>query len=117
MFTIRRLNHAVLYVRNAERAADFYRGILGFETVEALGTPAGGRHRRGLRALPQRPRPPGTARRVHGLARAAGGARLRLAATRADRHRTRARTAPDRRGPEEGGPLPRPVEPVPAGLR
>jgi catechol-2,3-dioxygenase len=37
MFTIKRLNHAVLYVRNAERAADFYRDVLGFETVEALG--------------------------------------------------------------------------------
>src|ERR1051325_11283590 len=40
MFTIKRLNHAVLYVRNAERAADFYRGILGFETVESLGNQA-----------------------------------------------------------------------------
>jgi catechol-2,3-dioxygenase len=37
MFTIKRLNHAVLYVKNAERAADFYRDVLGFETVEALG--------------------------------------------------------------------------------
>ena len=36
MFTIKRLNHAVLYVRNAQRAADFYRGILGFETVESI---------------------------------------------------------------------------------
>ena len=40
MFTIKRLNHAVLYVRNAQRAADFYRGILGFETVESLGDQA-----------------------------------------------------------------------------
>ena len=40
MFTIKRLNHAVLYVRNAERAADFYRGILGFETVESMGDKA-----------------------------------------------------------------------------
>jgi catechol-2,3-dioxygenase len=40
MFTIKRLNHAVLYVRNAERAADFYRDVLGFETVESLGTQA-----------------------------------------------------------------------------
>jgi catechol-2,3-dioxygenase len=37
MLTIKRLNHAVLYVRNAQRAADFYRDVLGFETVEALG--------------------------------------------------------------------------------
>jgi catechol-2,3-dioxygenase len=36
MFTIKRLNHAVLYVKNAQRAADFYRDILGFETVQAL---------------------------------------------------------------------------------
>jgi catechol-2,3-dioxygenase len=37
MFTIKRLNHAVLYVKNAQHAADFYRGILGFETVESIG--------------------------------------------------------------------------------
>jgi catechol-2,3-dioxygenase len=37
MFTIKRLNHAVLYVKNAQRAADFYRDVMGFETVEALG--------------------------------------------------------------------------------
>jgi catechol-2,3-dioxygenase len=37
MFTINRLNHAVLYVKNAQRAADFYRDVMGFETVEALG--------------------------------------------------------------------------------
>ncbi|MFL5798739.1 MAG: VOC family protein [Actinomycetota bacterium] len=40
MFTIKRLNHAVLYVRNARRAADFYREVLGFTTVEALGDQA-----------------------------------------------------------------------------
>jgi catechol-2,3-dioxygenase len=39
-FTIKRLNHAVLYVRDATRAADFYREVLGFETVEALGDQA-----------------------------------------------------------------------------
>jgi catechol-2,3-dioxygenase len=33
MFTIKRLNHVVLYVRNAQRAADFYRDVLGFLTV------------------------------------------------------------------------------------
>ena len=32
---IKRMNHAVLYVRNAERAADFYRDVLGFRTVHA----------------------------------------------------------------------------------
>lgn len=31
---IRRLNHAVLYVRDARRSADFYREVLGFTTVQ-----------------------------------------------------------------------------------
>ena len=30
---IKRMNHAVLYVRDAKRSADFYRDILGFTTV------------------------------------------------------------------------------------
>jgi catechol-2,3-dioxygenase len=30
---VQRLNHAVLYVRDAARAADFYRSTFGFETV------------------------------------------------------------------------------------
>ena len=30
---IKRMNHAVLYVRDAQRSADFYRDILGFTTV------------------------------------------------------------------------------------
>ncbi|MEY2571278.1 MAG: hypothetical protein QOE63_1628 [Acidimicrobiaceae bacterium] len=33
---ITRLNHAVLYVRDADRSADFYRDVLGFRTVHAL---------------------------------------------------------------------------------
>jgi catechol-2,3-dioxygenase len=37
VFTIRRLNHAVLYVRDAVRASDFYRHVMGFGVVEALG--------------------------------------------------------------------------------
>jgi catechol-2,3-dioxygenase len=37
---IRRLNHAVLYVRDAQRSAVFYRDVLGFETVQES---AGGR--------------------------------------------------------------------------
>jgi catechol-2,3-dioxygenase len=36
-FTIKRLNHAVLYVRSAQRAADFYQEVLGFTVVESLG--------------------------------------------------------------------------------
>jgi catechol-2,3-dioxygenase len=34
--TVRRLNHAVLYVRDARRAAEFYRDALGFEVVAEL---------------------------------------------------------------------------------
>lgn len=37
---IRRLNHAVLYVTDAQRSAAFYRNVLGFETVQES---AGGR--------------------------------------------------------------------------
>ncbi len=32
---VARLNHAVLYVRDATRAADFYARVLGFEVVES----------------------------------------------------------------------------------
>jgi catechol-2,3-dioxygenase len=35
--TVRRLNHAVLYVRNARRAADFYREAFGFTTIIEAG--------------------------------------------------------------------------------
>jgi catechol-2,3-dioxygenase len=37
MFTIKRLNHAVLYVRDAQRAGAFYQQVLGFTVVESLG--------------------------------------------------------------------------------
>ena len=33
-FTIKRLNHLVLYVRDAQRAMHFYRDVLGFSIVE-----------------------------------------------------------------------------------
>ena len=33
-FTIKRLNHVVLYVRDAQRAMQFYRDVLGFSIVE-----------------------------------------------------------------------------------
>jgi len=33
-FTIKRLNHLVLYVRDAQRAMQFYRDVLGFSIVE-----------------------------------------------------------------------------------
>jgi catechol-2,3-dioxygenase len=35
MFTVKRLNHLVLYVRDAQRALSFYRDVLGFQIVEA----------------------------------------------------------------------------------
>jgi len=40
MFTIKRLNHAVLWVRSAERAGEFYKRVLGFSVVESLGDQA-----------------------------------------------------------------------------
>jgi len=40
VFTIKRLNHAVLYVRDAQRAGAFYQNVLGFSVVEAMGQQA-----------------------------------------------------------------------------
>jgi catechol-2,3-dioxygenase len=40
MFTITRLNHIVLFVRDAQRALAFYRDVLGFAVVESLGPQA-----------------------------------------------------------------------------
>jgi catechol-2,3-dioxygenase len=37
MFEIKRLNHAVLYVRDAERAARFYQDVLGFVVTAHMG--------------------------------------------------------------------------------
>src|SRR5215468_831734 len=37
MFEIKRLNHAVLYVRDAERAARFYQDVLGFVVAAHMG--------------------------------------------------------------------------------
>ena len=65
---VARLNHAVLYVRDAEAAADFYGRVFGFEVVSsefggrAVFMRAGGgenHHDLGLFAVgPQAPRPP-----------------------------------------------------------
>jgi catechol-2,3-dioxygenase len=38
--SVRRLNHAVLYVRDARRSADFYRDALDFEVVAEAGNGA-----------------------------------------------------------------------------
>jgi catechol-2,3-dioxygenase len=37
MIPVARLNHAVLYVRDARLAADFYARVFGFETVSEMG--------------------------------------------------------------------------------
>jgi catechol-2,3-dioxygenase len=37
MFTITRLNHMVLYVRDVPRALEFYRDVLGFSVIQASG--------------------------------------------------------------------------------
>jgi catechol-2,3-dioxygenase len=50
MIPVQRINHAVLYVRDAERAAAFYQEAFGFEVVGAfpgatfLRSPIGGNH-------------------------------------------------------------------------
>ncbi len=36
MIPVQRLNHAVLYVRDAERASEFYEEVFGFEVVQRL---------------------------------------------------------------------------------
>lgn len=40
MFKVKRLNHAVLYVRDAARAARFYQEVLGFTVAEQMGDQA-----------------------------------------------------------------------------
>jgi catechol-2,3-dioxygenase len=40
MFKVKRLNHAVLYVRDAQRAARFYQDVLGFVVAEQYGDQA-----------------------------------------------------------------------------
>ena len=51
MIPVQRLNHAVLYVRDAQRAADFYGRVFGFEVVAEIAgravfmrSPTGGNH-------------------------------------------------------------------------
>jgi catechol 2,3-dioxygenase-like lactoylglutathione lyase family enzyme len=40
MFTVKRLNHIVLYVRDAQHARAFYQDVLGFVVVETMGDQA-----------------------------------------------------------------------------
>ncbi len=40
MITVKRLNHAVMWVRDAQRSYEFYRDVLGFELVRARGKQA-----------------------------------------------------------------------------
>jgi catechol-2,3-dioxygenase len=40
VFTVKRLNHIVLYVRDAQRARAFYQDVLGFVVVETMGEQA-----------------------------------------------------------------------------
>jgi catechol-2,3-dioxygenase len=62
---IRRLNHAVLWVRNARVSADFYTSVLGFEVVSSMGDQAvflradgsTNDHDLGLFSVGNRPRP------------------------------------------------------------
>src|SRR5215210_4446951 len=67
MIPVAKLNHAVLYVRDAEASAEFYARVFGFEVVESMGgravfMRAGGgenHHDLGLFAVgPEAPRPP-----------------------------------------------------------
>ena len=67
MIPVARLNHAVLYVRDAAASADFYAKVFGFEVVESMGgravfMRAGGgdnHHDLGLFSVgPQAPRAP-----------------------------------------------------------
>ena len=47
--SIRRLNHAVLYVRNAHASADFYTRVLGFRVRAAMGDQALNHQRSAIR--------------------------------------------------------------------
>jgi catechol-2,3-dioxygenase len=63
---IRRLNHAVLWVRDAQRSAEFYTKVLGFEAVATMGTQAvflradgsTNDHDLGVFSVGDRPQPP-----------------------------------------------------------
>ena len=65
---VSRLNHAVLFVRDAERAADFYQKVFGFEIVA---NEVGGQRSSCARQRRQSPRPRALLGRAAGAARAA----------------------------------------------
>src|SRR5258706_12582151 len=68
MIPVARLNHAVLYVRDAEAAAEFYGRVFGFEVVSSelggragvMGAGGGGHHHHpgAFSRGPPAPRPP-----------------------------------------------------------
>lgn len=73
MFKVKRLNHAVLYVRDAQRAAQFYKDVLGFAVAEQMGdravfmrtSPDGDNHHDlGLFAIGENAPPPTQGERV-----------------------------------------------------
>ncbi len=49
MFTVKRLNHAVLYVRDLDTSVRFYCDVLGFRRVDEYASPDGGRRKVFLR--------------------------------------------------------------------
>jgi catechol-2,3-dioxygenase len=73
---IRRLNHAVLWVRDAPTSAEFYTRVLGFEAVATMGNQAvflradgsTNDHDLGLFSVGQRPQPPSQSPGLYHLA-------------------------------------------------
>ena len=76
MTMIRRLNHAVLWVRDAQRSAEFYTTVLGFEAVATMGSQAvflradgsTNDHDLGLFTVGNRPQPPAQSPGLYHLA-------------------------------------------------
>jgi len=73
MIPVARLNHAVLYVRDAAASADFYGRVFGFEVVESMGGRAvfmragGGENHHDLGLFSVGPQAPGPQRGAVGL--------------------------------------------------
>ena len=103
---IRRLNHAVLWVRDAQRSAEFYTTVLGFEAVATMGSQAvflradgsTNDHDLGLFSVGDRPQPPPQSPGLYHLAWQVNtiedlAASARQAASPPDRWSARATTA------------------------